>query len=76
MSRRLRRCLTCEPQEPTPERRFSAIRGYTRHDNRVCAACRRKGHYVRGGVLHLTLTVDYGDSEARRSDHYAGRGGW
>lgn len=41
MSRRLRPCLTCKPN-PKPGK-FDRPRGFTRHDDQICASCRRYG---------------------------------
>ncbi|CAI9417280.1 phage tail tube protein [Nocardioides sp. T2.26MG-1] len=47
MSRRTHACLTCA--------------GHTRHDDQVCAACRRAGHSHHRGVVRLTLLADVAD---------------
>ena len=39
MTRRIQPCLTCNPLPRAG--RFILRRGYTRHDNRICAACRK-----------------------------------
>ena len=44
MSKRLNACLTCQPREIKsfgPDKR-----GLTRHDDRVCAPCRKEGRQV------------------------------
>lgn len=64
MSRRTHACLTCP--------------GGTRHDNRVCAACRSRGITSRGGVLVVPLELSVFPSwdsidDGRTADHYPGR---
>jgi len=59
MSRRTHTCLTCP--------------GRTRHDDQICAGCRRAGHTNRDGVVRLTLLLDVPDLAApRRADLDAG----
>ncbi|SDD42255.1 hypothetical protein [Auraticoccus monumenti] len=43
MSRRLNPCRRCgdQPEGPTKEHRFTLRRGLTRHDDRLCSACRQ-----------------------------------
>lgn len=55
MTRRLHRCLTCIPQQPTPQAPFTLRRGYTRHADRVCAACRRDGVSASDGTVSVHL---------------------
>lgn len=59
MTRRLHRCLTCTPQAPTPETPFTRKRGYTRHADRVCSHCRRRGVSVVDGTLRLPLELRF-----------------
>lgn len=54
MSRRTHACLTCT--------------GRTRHDDQICANCRRAGHSNRGGVVRLTLLLDVPDIAAPRRE--------
>lgn len=53
MTRALHTCLTCEPLTS----RFGR-RGFTRHRDRVCAACRREGRRPRIGQISVTIDVD------------------
>lgn len=53
MTRALHTCLTCEPMTS----RFGR-RGFTRHRDRVCAACRREGRRPAPGRLSVTIDVD------------------
>lgn len=47
MSRRTHACLTCT--------------GRTRHDDQICAGCRRRGHSNRAGQVRVTLLLDVPD---------------
>lgn len=40
MTRRLQPCRTCKPET---EGKFRAIRGFTRHKDRICSRCRHYG---------------------------------
>lgn len=55
MTRRIHRCLTCVPQQPTPRAPLTQRRGYTRHADRVCAACRRDGVISSNGTVSVHL---------------------
>lgn len=44
MSRHINPCRTCKPEDGRPDAgKFAPLRGFTRHDDRICAACRRYG---------------------------------
>lgn len=50
MSRRTHACLTCP--------------GRTRHDNQICATCRRRGRTADGHTVRVTLLLDVPDVHA------------
>ena len=78
MTKRLQPCRTCSPSEST---RFQR-RGFTRHANRICAACRREARGITvtfaEGVLHARLAPEQarmlGLAVHRGTLHYGGRG--
>ncbi|RNL66262.1 hypothetical protein EFK50_01145 [Nocardioides marmoriginsengisoli] len=57
MSRRTHPCLACwdETVTNTP---FTKSRR-TRHKDRICALCRRRGVHMRDGHLIVPITINY-----------------
>lgn len=55
MTRRLNRCRRCAPVKPSAQNPFAMPRGWTRHDDQVCARCRPD---AAGGVYLLPYDFD------------------
>lgn len=68
MTRALHRCLTCTPTGPYGRNPFAPRRGYTRHRDRICAACRAAGHRHVGNQVRFVLLADVDDLAAPRLD--------
>lgn len=57
MTRRLHRCLTCEPITNGGKFSQALKRGFTRHKNQICSPCRHRGVTNRGGEVRLPIDV-------------------
>lgn len=73
MSRRLRRCIACQPWTGKFGRG-----GFTRHNDRVCSSCRARGVTHRGSLLTLPVELAWPTHTPDEcfpgcTEHYAGR---
>lgn len=78
MTKRLQPCRTCSPSEST---RFQR-RGFTRHANQICAACRREARGITVTNAEYAMELRFTHEQARMLAqavhrgvlHYRGRG--